>query len=579
MGNIRNRKRKKVRIPPSKKAKKFKDGRQNAEEGDQNPGPSKTKIGDVSGIFRDNVCHTNCIEEGTVFMDLFILFGIFNEVLKCPECGDKMSSHIDMKEKNGFSHYIVLECCNTECEWKYCFHTSKKQGPSYEVNVRAVLAFREIGRGHNAMVTFTKVMNMPPPPTRQNFTKIQNKKLLPVVKQLANDSMMNTAMNVREACANDKGECGISLDGTWQRRGHVSHNGVVTAISLQTKKCLDVEILSDKCKGCQKWNKKTNDPKYEEWKANHQCKINHAGSANGMEAAGAVRIFNRSSATRGLQYTDMLGDGDSSTYNSVVESKPYGEDCIPKKLECIGHIQKRVGSRLRKLKTTKKAVKLSDGKGLAGKGRLTDGKIDVLQNYYGLAVRENTNDVSKMAEGIQAALYHVASTDDNPQHHLCPDGEESWCGYKREKISYKHKNGIPDCIVKEIKPIFDDLSDPDLLQKCTHGLTQNINECLNGMIWDRCPKTTYVEQETVALATYLAVLKFNDGDISFIKLLHDLDIKPGAFTFKGAEDCDDSRIKLSAKKTKKTVKERRKTLRHLRKRYIDDIEEKRRCYV
>jgi hypothetical protein len=31
---------------------------------------------------------------------------------------------------------------------------------------------------------------------------------------------------------------------------------------------------------------------------------------------------------------------------------------------------------------------------------------------------------------------------------------------------------------------------------------------------------------------------------------------------------------LSAKKTKESVKNRRKTLRHLRKRYIDDTEEK-----
>ena len=573
MANGRNRKRKRARQPPSKKGKKFKDGGQNT-EGDQNPGPSKMKIGDVSGVFRDNICHTDRVEEGTVFMDLFILFGIFNEVLKCPECGDNMTSHVGMKKKNGFSHYIVLQCCNTECEWKHCFHTSKKQGPSYEVNVRAVLAFREIGRGHNAMVTFTKVMNMPPPPTRTNFTKIQNKNLLPVVKQLANDSMINNAMAVKEACGNDRGECGISLDGSWQRRGHVSHNGVVTAISLQTKKCLDVEILSDKCKACQKWKKKESDPKYEEWKANHQCKINHVGSANSMEAAGAVRIFNRSSAIRGLVYMDMLGDGDSSTHNNIVESKPYGDDCIPRKLECIGHVQKRVGSRLRKLKNSKKGVKLSDGKGLAGRGRLTDGKIDILQNYYGLAIRENSNDVQKMAVGIQAALYHVASTDAKPQHHLCPDGKESWCGYKREKDNYQHKSGIPDCIVKEIKPIFDNLSNLDLLQKCTHGLTQNVNECLNGLIWDRCPKTTYVEQETVALATYLAVLKFNDGDISLIKLFHDLDIKPGVFSFKGAQDCDDSRIKLSAKKTKKTIKDRRKTLRHLRKRYIDEIEEK-----
>ena len=32
--------------------------------------------------------------------------------------------------------------------------------------------------------------------------------------------------------------------------------------------------------------------------------------------------------------------------------------------------------------------KLSDGKGISGKGQLTDGKTDVLENYYGLAKRE-----------------------------------------------------------------------------------------------------------------------------------------------------------------------------------------------
>ena len=83
------------------------------------------------------------------------------------------------------------------------------------------MAFREIGRGHQAMVTFAKVMNMPPP-TSRNFTKIQNKKLLPVVKQLATDSMVNNAMAVKEAYNNEAGECGISLDGTWRRRRHVS---------------------------------------------------------------------------------------------------------------------------------------------------------------------------------------------------------------------------------------------------------------------------------------------------------------------------------------------------------------------
>ena len=83
--------------------------------------------------------------------------------------------------------------------------------------------------------------------------------------------------------------------------------------------------------------------------------------------------------------------------------------------------------------------------------------------------------------------------------------------------------------------------------------------------WDRCQKSVYVEQETVALATYLAILKFNDGDISFLKLLSDLDITPGILAGKGAGDPDDSRIKLSAKKSTKKVKKRRKALRHQRK--------------
>ena len=291
-----------------------------------------------------------------------------------------------------------------------------------------------------------------------------------------------------------------------------------------------------------------------------------------METVGAVRIFERSYVELGLKYKDMLGDGDSATYSSIVDSKPYGDECVPKKLECIGHVQKRVGSRLRMLKNTYKGRKLSDGKGLAGKGRLTDAKIDVLQNYYGLAVRENLDDVAKMAKAIKATLYHVASFDEKPQHHLCPDGEDSWCGYKRYQESYKHKNGIPGRIVKLIEPIFADLSKPDLLRKCMHGLTQNVNECLNGMIWDRCPETTYVEQETVALATYLAVLKFNDADISFLKMFEDLDITLGVFTCKGTKNGDITRIKLSAKKCKDNVKIRRKTLRHLRKSYIDSTE-------
>lgn len=46
--------------------------------------------------------------------------------------------------------------------------------------------------------------------------------------------------------------------------------------------------------------------------------------------------------------------------------------CEIEKFECVGDIQKRVGTRLRRLKKDLKGVKLSDDKPIGGKGRLTD---------------------------------------------------------------------------------------------------------------------------------------------------------------------------------------------------------------
>ena len=148
-----------------KKAKKIHDGVPNYKD----PGLSAKKID--KNIAKFKIISTDVspdLKEGTIFMDLSALFNVFDVILKCPECNSDMSTQVNMNKKNGFSHHIVLQCKSTECDWKYCFNTSKKQGHSHEVNVRAVLAFREIGRGHTAMTTFSKVMNMPTPPTRKN---------------------------------------------------------------------------------------------------------------------------------------------------------------------------------------------------------------------------------------------------------------------------------------------------------------------------------------------------------------------------------------------------------------------------
>ncbi|GFT76239.1 uncharacterized protein TNCV_564331 [Trichonephila clavipes] len=155
-----------------------------------------------------------------------------------------------------------------------------------------------------------------------------------------------------------------------------------------------------------------------------------------MESEGALRIFSRSLPNYNVRYVQYLGDGDSKGFLRAQESNIYGDEFPVEKLECIGHVQKRMGARLRALKNNLKSTKLSGNKPISGRGRLTDAEILLLQKYYGLAIRRNVGkSVADMSKSIWAIYFHKLSTDENPQHALCPMGEESWCGYNKSGVS------------------------------------------------------------------------------------------------------------------------------------------------
>ena len=84
----------------------------------------------------------------------------------------------------------------------------------------------------------------------------------------------------------------VSGDGAWQKRGHSSLNSVVTLIG------------------------------------NGQC---------------MQKMFGRSANLHSLQYTFYIEDGDTKLFDQICKSDPYPGYTI-KKGECVGHVQKRVGS-------------------------------------------------------------------------------------------------------------------------------------------------------------------------------------------------------------------------------------------
>ena len=67
--------------------------------------------------------------------------------------------------------------------------------------------------------------------------------------QSASDELRNMA-NGNFGQKNDVEDIAVSCDGTWQRRGFSSLNGVVTVIASDTGKCVDYRVKSKQCTSC-----------------------------------------------------------------------------------------------------------------------------------------------------------------------------------------------------------------------------------------------------------------------------------------------------------------------------------------
>ena len=458
-----------------------------------------------------------------------------------------------------------------ECKFSHEFYTSKPVEKSHDVNLRVIYAMRTLGHGHASIKKFSTLMNMPSPMRVKNYDRAVSK-ITKTVVNVAEQTMLEAVKEIKVLKRNSAEDnvvvdIPISCDGSWQRRGFASLNGSFTGISLDTGKVVDTEVMSRYCKGCKLKEplQHINKAAFEKWQRTHKCKMNHSGSAAAMEITGAKAIFSRSIEKHGLRYTQYLGDGDSKSYPAIKDTYKSIE---VEKLECVGHIQKRVGNRLRNLK--------KNVKGLGGRGKLTNVVIDRLQNYYGIAIR-STTDSQRMKKAVAAVLFHVASSKNANYHNAyCPAGENSWCRYQRDKANgtseHKPGSGLSLKIIKYVKPIFIDLSKEALLKKCLHGKTQNQNESFNSLIWERLPKSKYVSLTQLRLGTYDAVAHFNIGMKSSILIFDQLKMQPGRFMVKQCSMINRKRLFSSFYKSSEPVKKRRKIIRGLKKSKMDKHE-------
>ena len=134
---------------------------------------------------------------------------------------------------------------------------------------------------------------MRPPKTKNGYDGLSYS-IKVASKQVVEKSMSDAATRLRGT--NPIADVGVSVDGTWQRKGFSSTLGVVTAISIDNGKVLNVAVLSKSCKGCTSMKKIAfSDPaRYETSKLSYNCNFNYAGSSPGTETAGATKIFSSS---------------------------------------------------------------------------------------------------------------------------------------------------------------------------------------------------------------------------------------------------------------------------------------------
>lgn len=429
-------------------------------------------------------------------IEFLTVFSAISNIVICKDCKQDMKFEETGIRGLGFKVIVLCRCGRREIN----------SGPfinnGYEINRRIVYVMRLLGIAREGINKFCGLMDIGQGISYSAYNNIVQ-------------HIHSASKNVFEAlCAkavteeqkeNEKHErplsnLKISGDGSWKKRGFTSLYGVTTLIGYYSVKIVDLLVKGSYCQSCNYWRIRKNEKEFEEWYEEHaeECAANHSGSVEKMEVDAIKEMFLRSEKKYNVKYSNYIGDGDSKTYKAILDLNPYGNDLQVIKNECIGHVEKRMGTRLRNLKKNQK---------LGGKGKLTNTLIMKLTKYYGLVIRRNIDSVDNMEKSIMATYYHFCSTNKNPRHENCPGGTDSWCKWRVAEGAGKeeecdHPPPFHSDLQQHLLPIYQDLSKRDLLERYLGGHTQNPNENFNATIWLLAPKHLHAGIKIIEIAVY-----------------------------------------------------------------------------
>lgn len=252
-----------------------------------------------------------------VICNFVTVFTFLSEILVCKSCGGEVK--FNRTAAAGVSFKLAVNCsCNTQY-----VYSSPIINNAAEVNRRFMFAMRMLGAGQQSLKTFCALMDISCSFTNNiYYSFLENlKTAVQAVFEVIQKKSVKEEMELNTKHGNEPTHLAVSGGGSWKKRGHASLHGITSLIGHYSGKVLDLVINSKSLE--------------------ENCTANHTGTSGKMEPDGVVEMFSRSVESLGVKYKYYSGDDDVSTFENVVQSKPY-DDIVPEKKDCEGGLTRNI---------------------------------------------------------------------------------------------------------------------------------------------------------------------------------------------------------------------------------------------
>ena len=104
------------------------------------------------------------------------------------------------------------------------------------------------------------------------------------------------------------------------------------------------------------------------------------------------------------------------------------------------------------------------------------------------------------------------SPEDKVRHQFCPSGDTSWCKFRRLGNMENAPHHLEPVFLDILEPLYTNcLASFELLPRCLPGITQNVLESINSILWQKVPKHTFHGTKRVHIGACSAVIYYNQG--------------------------------------------------------------------